>query len=386
MALRNRNAVTLFKIESTPGTDAAPVAASDAIATENFRIRPALNTIRTNEDSGSLDDLGPIVAGMQVVINFDLRLKGAAAAGSAPEWGKVMRACGWAETLTASAIPAAPEACAAGGSTTSAVLGASASTTAQLYRGMPIIFTGVVAGTSFISDYTSGKVATLVETMSGSIVATTNYQIPPNALYAPASSGIPAATIYRYVDGKLWKVVGCRGDWSLRVDAGGSGMISFTFTGIAAAVALETDVAVPSSPVYDATRPPVWIGGKMLYNRVAIGLSSYGLAGNNGLAYPPNPNSIDGFEPGEIVGRNMMGTIDPNEVLVATQDFMADVRAGTRRIQHLRMGTASGNRIGITNPLAQGVAKEPGDRGGIAMSGLSFAAVGKDAGAFLCAF
>lgn len=385
MALRNRNAVTLFKIESTPGTDAAPVAANDAIATENFRIRPALNTIRTAEDSGSLDDLGPIVAGMQVTVSFELRLKGAASAGAAPEWGKVMRACGWAETLTASAIPAAPEACAAGGSTTLAILGASASTTAQLYRGMPLNLTGAVAGLTFISDYTAAKNATLVETMSGAIVATTNWQIPPNALYAPASSNIPAATIYRYVDGKLWKIVGCRGDWALRVDAGGSGMISFTFTGIAAA-AFETDVAVPASPVYDATRPPIWIAGKMLYNRVAIGLSSYALAGNNGLAYPPNPNSTDGFEPGEIVARNMTGTIDPNEVLVATQDFMGDLRAGTRRIQHVRLGTVSGNRVGITNPAAQGTGKEPGDRGGIAMSGFPFAAVGKDSGAFLCAF
>src|SRR5690606_5618307 len=123
-----------------------PSASTDAVLVENFSISFNPNVIRTNEVTGSLDGRGSIIGGMTVGFNFDAYLKGSGAAGTAPEWGKLLKACGWAETLTASAVPAAPEACAAGGTTTTATLGASASSTADAYRGMPIDFSGAVAG------------------------------------------------------------------------------------------------------------------------------------------------------------------------------------------------------------------------------------------------
>src|SRR5688572_26046975 len=105
MALRSRNAVTLFKIEVTPGVDASPVAASDAVEIENFRIAPAPNQIVTAEDNGSLDGAGAIAGGMTVALSFDCLLKGSGAPATAPQWGKILRACGWAELITSTAVP-----------------------------------------------------------------------------------------------------------------------------------------------------------------------------------------------------------------------------------------------------------------------------------------
>ena len=290
MALRTRNAVLLAKIEPTEGQDAAPSASTDAVLVENPQINFNPNLIETDEVTGSLDGAGPIVGGMTAEVTFDVLLKGSGSAGSVPEYGDLLKACGWAETITAAAIPAAPEACAAGGSTTTAVLGTSASSTNQIYRGMPIDFTGTPAGSAFVSDYSGGsKTATLTDTLSGSIGVSTNYQIPANVLYAPASVSISALTIYLYLDGLLYKLVGCRGSFNLTLTSGGVGRLSFTFQGLYLS---KADAAVPAA-TYDATRPAPFKNGTMLVNRLAAALESLTVDLGNEQSFPDNPNALE---------------------------------------------------------------------------------------------
>src|SRR5688572_24132435 len=138
MVLRTKNKVLLAKIESAEGSDAAP-AVTDAILCENPRLSWNANVITTNEVTGSLDSDAPLVGGMTVSLTFDVFLKGSGVAGTAPEFGDLLKACGYAETITAAAV-GAPTACASG-TTTTATLAAPAGTTAQQYRGMPINFT-----------------------------------------------------------------------------------------------------------------------------------------------------------------------------------------------------------------------------------------------------
>lgn len=381
MALRARTAVVLAKIESQTGVDATPVQATDAILVESPQVDPEVNLIETDEVTGSLDRDGPVTGGIRAKVSFACLLKGAGAAGTAPEFGKLLKACGFAETITATAIPAAPEACAAGGSTTTAVLGTTAAATAQLYRGMPIVLSGNQSGTSFISDYTAAKLATLTDLFAGAIVATTSYQIPANVLYSPASASIPSLTLYVYMDGVLYKLVGCRGSFRLALEAGGIGRLSFDFQGLYVS---KTDAAVPSAPVYDSTRPPVWRAGKMLIDRVASGVAQLGLDAGITTAMPGNPNASEGFDAPIHTGRRLTGSMNPLEELVATRDIMGDFRAGTRKIVHARLGTAAGNRIGLTWPQAQYTGQRPGARDGLAAVDVPFAGVGRDAGAFLC--
>lgn len=378
--LRSRNGALLFEIEAAEGVAETPTAADNAVLIENPAIRFNPQNTETREMTGSLDNRGPIVGGMQVQVSFDVYLKGSGAAGTAPEVGEVLRACGWAETVTGTAVPAAPEACAAGGSTTTAVLGASAVGTVDLYRGMPIDFTGVVEGSSFISDYTAGKVATLTDTMGGAIVATTNYQIPVNVLYKPASTSIPSGTIYLYMDGVLYILAGCRGNPNLSAAAAGPGKLSFTFSGMFVS---KTDAAVPAC-TYDTSRPPIFKNGKMLINRVAAAMATFTLDMGNQVVFPGNPNASEGFDPAIITERNMTGSVDPQATLVATRDILTAMRAGTQQIIHARWGSIAGNRVGITIPTALYTANDPGDRQGVMTEQTNFSCIGQDAGAFLC--
>ncbi len=379
-ALRSRNAVVLFKTETTAGTDASPVAADDAVLVENPQIQFNPNIVRTNEVTGSLDSRGAIVGGMTAQISCDVYLKGSGTAGTAPEFGPLLKACGWAETLTGTAVPASAEACGATGSTTTATLGTSASSTADAYNGMPIDFTGNVEGSSFIADYTAAKLATLTDTMSGAIDASTSYQIPANVLYAPASSSISAGTMYVYMDGVLYEFVGCRGTTGFALQSGGPGRIRFQFNGIFEA---KTDAAVPTA-TYDTTRPPIWKGGKALVNRVASAMAALSVDANAQVINPDNPNATEGYDPAEIVSRNMQGQMDPLETLIATRDVMADFRAGAQRIIHARYGSTAGNRVGLTVPAGLFTNQTPADRNGLSAVTVPFDCVGQDGGAYLC--
>jgi hypothetical protein len=379
MALRSQNSALLARIEATAGVDPVPTA-PDAVRCQNMSISFAPALITANEYSGSLDASPPIVGGMPVTVSFDVFLKGSGAAATAPEWGRLLRACGWAETLTSTAVPASAEALAAGGSTTSAVLGTTAAATAQLYRGMPVNLTGAQTGLTYITDYTAAKVATLTDSFGAALVATTNYQIPANVRYAPASLSIPSVTLYCFIDGIRYRVTGCRGTVAFAFQSGQAGTMRFSFQG---RILDKTDAAIPTGLVYDQTFRPIWIGGRATMNRVQVGMSSLSLDMANRLVTPDNPNDVEGFDPAEINGRNLSGQIVRQEYLVATEGAFADFRAQTARIVHARFGGAVGNRIGFTIPAAQYTGHQPGDQGGVATLSVPFSATGPDSGAFL---
>ncbi len=385
-SLRERNKALLAKIETTLGTDASPVAA-DAVAIEDLRFEPNVNQVQTNESTGSLDTSPPIVGGMKGRMTFTTLVRGSGVPETAPPFGKLLTACSLKELLTSSAVPASPEACAAG-STTSATLAAGASATAQAYRGMPVEISGASGapdGIYPISNYTTGKVATLAAATGAAVSASADYQILKNSLYKPTSDPADAEslTLYAYKDGKLIKMVGCRGTASLELAAGGLGRLKFEFMGLFVS---ETDAAVPSGIATPSVVPPTWKGGKFQIDRSPFALNTLQLGFGVQLTMPGNPNTSEGFDYAVGVSRDMSGSIDPLDTLVATADTMNDFRNGTRRIILAQWGTVAGNRFMLTVPTGQYTQLGDQEREGLAVRQLGFKAVGDDAGAFLCQF
>ena len=380
-SLRTRKKVLLVKQETTEGTYAAPSASTDAVKVENLRWSPATRLIDTNEHTGVLDKSAPIVGGTSINVSFDVPMKGSGTAGTAPEWGKLLKALGFAEVVT-SATPGSPEACANGGSTTLAILGSSASTTAQAYRGMPLAITGTGAGNTFITNYTTSKNATLADTMGASIVNSSNWQIPANVLYKPASTDIPSFSFDIYEDGTYLKLNGCRGTGSLRVAAGEIGRLSFNFTG---RVEGSGDDALPL-PSYDPGSAPLFINARATYDRAQVAIADLSLDWGNKLTNPDNPNAVEGFDPSEITERELTGSINPKMVLRATRDVFTDFRGNTRKIIHARWGSTAGNRLGVVIPAAQPMDYGMDDRSGIAAESYRFFCSGDEAGAFLCVY
>lgn len=97
-----RNTAILAKLETTYGTDAAPAEATDALLVSNVSINPL------NAQNVSRDLIRPFLGGSEQLVgvaniemNFDVELAGSGTAGTAPAYGPLLRACGFAEIATA---------------------------------------------------------------------------------------------------------------------------------------------------------------------------------------------------------------------------------------------------------------------------------------------
>lgn len=93
----------LAKTETTYGTDAVPTGAANALVTTNFQINP-LKTITVEREidvpyMGARPSI-PVAANMEM--SFGVELAPSGTAGTAPAWGVLLRACGFAETTVAS--------------------------------------------------------------------------------------------------------------------------------------------------------------------------------------------------------------------------------------------------------------------------------------------
>lgn len=103
MALSMKKMLLLVKQEVTSGTDAAPTAALNAILCRaatprlinaEFVDRPLIRPYKGGDTK--------IAVGVHRMLECEVELAGAGAAGTAPKWAPLLKACGFAETLTAS--------------------------------------------------------------------------------------------------------------------------------------------------------------------------------------------------------------------------------------------------------------------------------------------
>jgi hypothetical protein len=101
MSLLTENVTTLAKVETTYGTDAVPTGA-DALVTTQVKLTPLEQTTVSRDldkaNSGSDQEL---TADFYAMIEFSVELVGSGAIGTAPAFGKLLRACRCQENITA---------------------------------------------------------------------------------------------------------------------------------------------------------------------------------------------------------------------------------------------------------------------------------------------
>lgn len=96
-----RNFVLLAKVESPYGTDATPTGA-EAMLSSKPQITPLqAQNVPRDVEFGVMGGSQHLVGSYFAQCSFDVELVGSGAVGTAPAWGDLMLACGWAETETA---------------------------------------------------------------------------------------------------------------------------------------------------------------------------------------------------------------------------------------------------------------------------------------------
>lgn len=102
MPLYWKRKALLAKSEVTYGTDPVPTAGANAILARNVKISPLeQNYDDLNRDLHYVGNMGSIVAGSYVKIDFEVEIAGGGAAGTAPGYGPLLKACAMSETISA---------------------------------------------------------------------------------------------------------------------------------------------------------------------------------------------------------------------------------------------------------------------------------------------
>jgi hypothetical protein len=379
--IRPSNVAMLFKLETTEDVDAAPVAA-DAFPFEEdgYSYNSPYRSEASREANGSMVAGAPMVIGQPAQLSIRFRMKGAGpgvtySASVKPPHHALLSAAGKRGLFTAPIAAAALTA----GTTTSASLGTGFASTAQAYRGMPLVLSGAGAPgtgqTPFITDYSAAKLASLTDLMGTALSTLTQAAIPANWTYAgtsPKSSAAratdhPSGTLYIYEDGTLLKFTGVRfrvSDWG--GDSARPGFMTLegsgTFRG-------KTDAAIPSDIVIPGHAAPTLVMGPsgvnlaLSVNRRGLPAQNWAIGEETEMESPDDPNTPMGFAAAQLGERSPMLRINPLATLVAVRNILADIEAGSIYPAVLRSSGPAGNRWAITKPTLTPVQADPGTRG-----------------------
>lgn len=349
--LLTRKRIILAKIEGTYGTDPTPTGASNAILVRNLSVTPM------ESDFADRDLIRPYLgrseqlpAGIRMMAEFECELAGSGTAGTAPAWGPLLRACAFAQTLTAAAVTGTAQ---SGSTSTTIKLASGASASDGAYVGMPITTTGGTgdgqSGTIIGYNGTT-KVATVAKTWAVTPDNTTTYSIGANAVYKPVSSSFESVTIYAHVDGLLHKGTGCRGTVSIGMSLKQIPVLKFNLTGIFNSV---TDTALPT-PTYTAFQNPLPVTntntGSFSLHDVAAVMSEFTCDAANSVVHR---TLVGGAESVLVTDRQAAGTISIEADLVANADWWTKAQAATLGALTLTHGTTGGNKITISSPRVQ---------------------------------
>ena len=171
-----------------------------------------------------------------------------------------------------------------------------------------------------------------------------------SATYTPASASIPSVTLAMYLDGKIYKMWGARGTCKLVLEDGKPGIFSFEFTG---ADYSETDGDLLSDTTLEPTIPPIFTDASLTIDSYAAILSKVEIDLANTIALRKDANVASGHKSAVITDKESTLTLDPENVLVATEDFMGNWKSGAQMAFTATIGAVAGNTIAITAPKVQ---------------------------------
>jgi len=185
-----------------------------------------------------------------------------------------------------------------------------------------------------------------------------------SATYVPASSSVPSVTLAWYMDGKAYKMWGTRGTCRIGMEAGKPPRMYFEFTG---ADFSETDVSLLSGTSLISTKPPIFASASLTIDSYAAIVSKLDLDLGAQLALRTSANAASGNLSAVIVDRKPILSFDPENVLVATEDFLGNWRSGTEMAFTTTLGSDAGNIIEITAPKVQYQEISLGEREGVSI-------------------
>jgi hypothetical protein len=376
MALAQRKRVILVKLEPTYGSDSSP-AAGDAILCSNLDITPLEgSSVERDFIRPYFGASGSIRVENFASLTFDTEIAGSGTAGVAPEWGALMKASNFTETVTVAAITGTAQ---AGGTTTTIKLATGASAVDNFYTGMTVTITAGTGNgqTGEIIGYVgSTKIATIAKAWAAGPDATSSYSIGANVVYLPNSNFSAAvantsATIYFNVDGVRHILLGARGTPSLDESVKQIPKIKWKFTGLMGTI---SDQALPTAD-FSGWQTPVTVSSANTTDINIVGFTaavvqklSFDIA--NSVVY----RQLIGSESVLITDRKPKGQVSFEATTVAVNDWFGFAKSSSTGALCVKHGQTAGNIVGITAPKVQLEDMKYSDSDGVTMvdAGMAF--------------
>jgi hypothetical protein len=194
--------------------------------------------------------------------------------------------------------------------------------------------------------------------MSETIVGATSVTYKPSSTVATHKS----VTFYIFQDGVRVIITGARGKVSCSHPLGEAGKLTFEFIGHYVS---RTTVAL-ASPTYSSIVPVPLIAVPFLIDSYAAIITKMDWDLGNVLAKPGSIAAADGFAEIRITDRQLTGSIDPEQVIIATYDFINKWQTGAAvALDSGLCGSVAGNKWKVTMPAVTSTDVGNGDREGI---------------------
>lgn len=199
--------------------------------------------------------------------------------------------------------------------------------------------------------------------------------------YKPSSTTITDettgayCTVALYEDGKIYKIHGAVGNAVLTFNVGEPALAEFEFTGVYNAP-IDGALLVP---VYPVAVEPAFLSASLsiIGSFTTAKIRSLKLDFGNEIVMRPNPNAATGLFTAQIVRRRPVGSLDPEEVLAATNNFWTQWLNGTLGAITTGVFPSGGtnyNQFSLTIPNAGYTKVGLADRDGISNAPLDFEA------------
>jgi len=216
---------------------------------------------------------------------------------------------------------------------------------------------GTMGNLKHISDPDPSLNITIVAELKGSGAAGTAPSLSPliqacrctetivastSVTYAPSTATEKSCTIYAYMDGLLWKFVGCVGTMSVAGDIGTLLLATFTMQ---AKYAAPTAVAVPAGAVFDATLPVMTSSIDVINDGAAIKVGAFAVDLGNDVQ--EHKTIGDHY----FAVSNRAPTMTFTKDSIATAAEWAALIAGTNASLSATFGATAGNITTITAPV-----------------------------------
>lgn len=176
-----------------------------------------------------------------------------------------------------------------------------------------------------------------------------------------------------YHEGRAHYIIGAQGTFTINKTAGRRGLVNFEFLGKLKDTA---DVALPT-PTYPTTLPPRWVNGATAFG-TTLRCATARIAANNELVLREDPNDDTGYRSTAIVSRRPTIVLDPESLLAATEDWLAQYQTGDTGAVSLVSGSSAGNIVTVSSAAAQIINIQQAERNRILVDEIEFLSTGDD--------